>query len=171
MAKHIWTIICKRAITDRDSGNLSIIEIIDTMTIQGESSELPVTTAPVVARYTGKFIVFPADIALISRWRRTDPETAEVQMLRLRLLDPAGRALAGSFPLSVDLTKEFQTQIVARLPQLLVSPGGGIHTLQLQAPRGEGENQGWRTAVKVPLTIVQKIDLRPNGDNVGGESA
>lgn len=68
--KHIWTILCKRAILDRPTGNISLIDIIEELTVKDpqQSSE------------DEREKIINTNFSLVSYWRKNSSDQEEINL-------------------------------------------------------------------------------------------
>jgi hypothetical protein len=93
MAEHVFTVLCRRAIVDEATKIPSLIDIIDGFEYSGPEN---IEAQP----------AFPLELAVVTQWTRSDPNTPEMSRHRLNILGPKPpREPPPSFPeVAVDLT-------------------------------------------------------------------
>jgi hypothetical protein len=92
MAEHVWTVICRRAIVDEATKVPSLIDIVEGFEYVG-AENIDAMTA------------FPLELAVVTQWTRSDPDTAEMARHRLKILGPKTPKQPPAMPeVSVDLT-------------------------------------------------------------------
>ena len=90
--KHLWTIICSQGIINSATNNLSLIELIEELSLYDTPPE-------------GKKVVLPFQFVVISNWCRTNenvPETAESKLVMRPPDDKPEDIFQGQI---IDLTK------------------------------------------------------------------
>lgn len=84
--QHIWTVLCKNTITDKDSNNLSINNVVEQINIS-KKQNIPTTKKERVGN-----LRIPIQLELITLWSRQDSEERKVDA-KMQLLDPQGKVL------------------------------------------------------------------------------
>ena len=82
MARHVWTVVCTKAVTDPRSNNISLIDVTEQLNL---SPETPLTG---VAQ-----IRFP--LTVVSLWIRDDLGRPETEKVRLTHRDVDGMEISG----------------------------------------------------------------------------
>jgi hypothetical protein len=135
MIDHVWTVLCSRAVIDKNSNNVSIQNVIEQITIQGEPQP-----------EQGIDIAFE----VVSLWSRSDSDVPSHGQARLTFLSPSGRR-TGLVEFELDLS-EYERLRTRRVFQGLPVTEPGRHTWLMEL-RNEGE-EGWQEVASVPLKIV-----------------
>ena len=78
MIDHVWTILCSRAVIDRDTNNMSLLEVIEQLTL-GDASP-PVE---------GEGLA-PIQLELVTLWTRRRDDESESGRARIRFYRPSG---------------------------------------------------------------------------------
>ena len=135
MFDHVWTVLCSRAVVDRETNNVSLQNVVEEITIRGA----PKPGASV-----------PVHVELMTLWSRTGLNMPAKGRARVTLLSPAQAELL-TFEGEVDLTKAERAR--SRLVyQSLPVHETGRHLFCVEA-REEQEKE-WRQVAIVPLKIV-----------------
>ncbi|MBU0510519.1 MAG: hypothetical protein KKD28_11085 [Chloroflexi bacterium] len=138
MITHIWTVLCSRAVIDRDSNNCSLQNVIEQLNIKKK----PEPEAMLVIAFD-----------VVTLWSRTNPGVPGRGRERLTFLSPSGTEL-GSFEISIDLsnTKRFRSQV--RFEGLPVrEPGLYSFRVDLQ---NDSETE-WYQVAAIPLEITFEL--------------
>jgi hypothetical protein len=94
MAEHGWAMLCNRAITDRVTNQISLIDSVDQLSLDGELARANLG----IARLDGHDgVAIGAKLVLAIWWYRSDPDVPETAVGRMRVIDPAGAEVAISF--------------------------------------------------------------------------
>lgn len=137
MIEHVWTVICRQSVIDRDSNNVSLFDILEQITIHGEPPGDDAAVAPV-------------EMEVMTLWSRSDYGVPARGAQRLTLLSPSGEALA-SGKQEVDLSKHRRFRSRTRFRGLPVKgPGRYIFRVE-QMEEDEAE---WQHVTDVPLELV-----------------
>lgn len=141
MAKHIWTIVCRKAVVDA-ANNLSIIDVTEEV---GVFPEPPITPEPPAP--PGAKIMLPIEITIVSYWTRENRHKEETAKQRLQLLGPDGKLIGGGEGL-IDLTKVANARVMAQLPGIPYS-GFGVYLFEISRP----EKTEWTPVASIPILL------------------
>jgi hypothetical protein len=78
MIDHVWTVVCSRSATDRESNNLSLFDVLEQINLLGPLPD------------PGARVALPLQYEVISLWTRANPDDAEESTSRIRLMSPNG---------------------------------------------------------------------------------
>ncbi|MCC6130669.1 MAG: hypothetical protein IT186_12145 [Acidobacteria bacterium] len=149
----IWTVLGRRCITDQDTNNLSMVDVVEQLRIVGAiPPERP--------------LAFPIALEIISLWERSEPEVGETGKARLRFLSPQGEQLVEA-ELKVDLTTlpRHRTKLtLAAVP--LTTAGRYLVVIDTRHPSGSWEVRG-----EVPLYVEMPSVPPPEASLSGAVSA
>jgi hypothetical protein len=158
MAEHIWSVLCNKAIIDRDSGQVTIFEAI-------ENLNLPRTKGEIAHEIDGveEEVAIQHAMQLVTLWVRSDLERPEEQHARVRLLSPSGQEL-NTWAVPVDL-KSFLSLRWRLVFQGVPWRGPGRYWYVVEMKDGEE----WGQRCRVPLVLTLKKP--PASDQAGGDPA
>lgn len=110
--KVYWALICQTSIVDRDTNNISLINVIEEVAV-------PATPpVPLQAESQVPEQAWPALFEVVALWARSDMKVSESSEGRIRLVDPDDNTVLTSSPYLVDLTTFLRTRIRTRFPGL-----------------------------------------------------
>lgn len=139
MARHMWSVLCTKAIIDRDSNIVSLIGAVDTLSFTDDEDVL-------LERIKGEDAMgVQVDMELVMMWARSDFEVPEEAMARVSILAPskAGNRVA-PFPIRLQETTHFRVKLqVTGIP----FEGFGIYYFVVETQRGKG----WVESARLPL--------------------
>ncbi len=138
MAKHIWSILCSKALTDKNTNSVSLMEIVEQIAI----SPLP----------PNKQIIVPLTLDLVTLACRSDPATPEKQMARMTLLTPSGDSVEG-IRFELDLTGSVRCRATLHMDGLPLE-GVGEYTFLLEFLDEESEE--WTEIYRLPLEVAER---------------
>jgi hypothetical protein len=157
MAKHVWTVLCRRSVIDRDSNAISLFDAVEALSFAGPVervlSEASGDSPPLI----------PAQMELVSFWTRSDPKRKEKARARYVLVTPRGKTIVKSEN-QLDLMQHQRVRhrlTIDGLP-FLAEPGTYEWKAQL---RGTGKSASWRTVARIPF------DVRINDTSLGENNA
>ena len=135
MAEHLWTVLCSKAVFDKDTNNVSLIEIIE---------ELAVSPLPEQEKIT-----LPISLELVMLTMRSEPDQPESVAGQLSLLTPEGNKLpSGRF--EIDLSEKLRHRTRMRMSTLPLEGPGLYHFLIEFLDK---ETDKWSEVYRLPLNI------------------
>ena len=135
MIEHIWTVLCSKATTDKDSNNISLIEVIERLVVETPEE------APDV----------PLHLELITLWSRENLDEGVKGRARVRFLSPEGDMMSSEIPYSIDLTNYTRMRHGIR-SQAIQIKGPGKYVFEIALEK-EGD---WVTVARIPLEVHRK---------------
>ena len=142
--KVLWGILCKNVIVNRDTNNITLVEVLERVTITA--------TPPEEQPEPDQGINAMLDIHLVSSWARSDPNTPEMVYAKFRVVAPDGRSLA-SEELEVDLTESRYLRASGHLldaPFAFSGEGQYLFKIETRPPEPESE---WKEVYELPFWI------------------
>jgi hypothetical protein len=140
MAKHVWTIVCRRAIVNQADNSLSLIDQIDGIGVP--------TPPPPPPDNPNALPAIPVGFYITSLWRRSDPNRPERVNSRCKILAPDGTNLIDT---QLELVLDDPYQTIRGFMQLPLLPLRGPGTYQFVMYLGSGKV--WKKVTSVPLTV------------------
>ena len=135
--KHIWTVFCRNVLEDKNSGNLSLVDIVERMTF---GADLPDERPYMVPIPTPHFIV--------SSWLKPDDTDQAKCYTRIRFMSPDGTALV-NYVLMLEFENSPKLRVSGQVESLPYTVNG---TYEFEVSYGsEGD---WKVAARVPLEMV-----------------
>ena len=135
MIDHVWTVVCSHAIIDRDSNNVSLLDVIEQLNIGEEP-------------HPEGCIALSFDI--VTLWARADPDVPARGHGRVTFLSPSGTVNDGPFEFVVDVFEHSRNRTRGRF-QLLHISESGRYTFRVEL-RGEDETE-WCQVAAIPIEI------------------
>ena len=141
--KNIWSVLCQNAIIDKDTNNVSLLNVV-------EEVHIPTEPPPESIVGTSKASMSPS-FELVTLWRRSDPEVPEKGSARVRVVLP-GKKVHILATFEVDLTKFLRVR--NRLHIYGIPRGGeGIYKFVVERKQG---TKGWSREAEVPLGVTMR---------------
>ena len=161
MIRHVWTILCGKSVTDPETQQTSLVDLLDEITILGPPPET--------------MAALPVQYSLVSYWVRGPQDQGGRRRLRVDLRTPTGETLQGAPEGAegheVDLTMTTKGRAVMRFESLpLTQSGEYIFRIHSQAD----ENEPYQLVAEVPLFVTfapQPVEQSPTPPAPGGEEA
>jgi hypothetical protein len=136
MIDHVWTVVCSRAVIDETSKNISIQNVIERFTVEGDPKP-------------DSFIAIPFDV--ITLWARSDFASPARGRGRTVLLSPAGIQL-GSHEFDLDMSGNYRRYRARLHFNGLPANQAGRYVFRVDLLK-EGENE-WRTVATIPVEVI-----------------
>jgi hypothetical protein len=121
---HVWSVLCTRSVLDQETNNISLIEVIEELTL-----------TPDPRAQSDQSFVVPINCELVSLWTRSVVTEPERGTARTVLIGPRGERIS-EHETSVDLSVHLRSRIRARLAGLPIS-SAGIYGFLIQRLQGE----------------------------------
>ncbi len=136
MISHVWTVICSRSVIDEASKNISLMDIVEQVTISAESAKQKET-------------LLPMPFEVVTLWAKEAATGKSETEARLRLLSPEGKEIHHQI-YRVDLHEHPRMRTRIRVPGLPFV-GAGTYKFCVDLRRQDGET--WREVAHIPLQI------------------
>lgn len=141
MINHYWTVLCSASTIDKDTNNVSLLNVIERITIFGQSPP------------KGEVGAVPNPASIVSLWGRSDLNTPERgTVLMIIEFDEGGKPIqTDPHEIGIDLS-EYQRLRTRLNLNLLPIMGEGRHWIRVSL-RHSNED-GWTPVVSIPYEIV-----------------
>jgi hypothetical protein len=141
MAQHVWTVACRFSMTDAESNNVSLIGVLEEITIPAA----PPTAPP--AAPDARLV--PATIDVVTLWSRDEEERQEEGFGRMSLVAPSGHTVLDfSYPVNLRESRRFRS--VGRILGL-PAPEAGRYSFRVE--RRRSEEDAWEPVASIPLWV------------------
>lgn len=141
MAKNPWTVPCTRSILDRDTGQISLIDVAESLTAHATEDEF---LRLLEEKPNG---IAPVGLEVVSYWVRDDVEEPERATGRVQILGPDDAVcMSGEF--EIDLTAHRNLKVRLNVGAFPVARGLGMYRLETQL-KSEGDE--WIVTSSMPL--------------------
>jgi hypothetical protein len=132
--RHVWTVVCTNAVIDRYTNSVSLLNVLEQITIQGELPEAA---------------VLPIGVDVLTLWSREVPGTPETSSSRLTFRTSEGEILA-THESDVQLTDSERLRARVSFQGLpLKGPGTYYFNVEIRDP----SNTEYKRVAEVPLVI------------------
>lgn len=144
MIDHVWTVLCARAIVDSQSNNISLIDVIEQLSIGDPRAAQGVEG------------VVPLPVELVTLWSRAQDEQPIISRGRTSFIRPSGLLNESIREHDIDLRVSKRLRHRQHFMGLPIrEPGRHIFQVDLW----DDAHQDWRSVVRVPLEIVFAREL------------
>ena len=150
MARHAWSVLCRKDVIDQSSKQVSLLDIVEKITLAKEEIEEAMAVAEAEMETAPKGFRFPFLCRVVSFWARSDFSTPETFDMRVRLLDSRGRELLGHTQ-SLSLEKHPRARASVRLSDLIFV-GEGHYGLVVE--KRDAGKDGFTRQTMIPLEIA-----------------
>ena len=145
--KVIWAILCQNAIVAQESNNVSLIEVIDELTVPAPPPRRPNEPTDEIGLLL--------DARLVILWSRDDINAPETGISRTRLVAPDGRESL-SPEIEIDLTHFPRSRSIGRLGAFPFPPTHeGEHLFKIEVKTSANK---WVQVAELPLLIQVQSD-------------
>ena len=144
----IWAVLCRQSLLDRDTNNVSLIDVIE---------EIQISAIPpqVEADDSGSALLAANVVELIVLFGRSEFNTSEKGRGRLRLLTPNGTS-SSAHEFEVDLTNNLKHRFRLKIPGIPIQ-GEGIYYFLVDC-KTDADN--WEEKFALPLEVNILPQLR-----------
>lgn len=146
MIDHVWTVVCSRAVIDKESNNVSLQNVLEQLVVskkaQSDAGELEIDTS-------SKFVL-PYRFMVISLWSRSDLKEGVIGYGRVKLYSPDNELLIEPkiFEINLHNFRRFRSRGV--FPGFPIQ-GPGKYTFSVEF-RIDEETQ-WKEVSRVPIEV------------------
>ncbi len=144
MPEHRWSLLCRHAVVDKYTNQLSILDVLD----EGEAGQVPREVDP------GE-IAITLNAQLVSVWARSDPNTPETFWQTVTITAPDGTTHDAAARLEGNLRNHQRTRLIVGV-KAIPFRGLGTYTFDIHTSHDEGA-PGERVA-RVPLELKAHAD-------------
>jgi hypothetical protein len=153
MIDHVWTVVCSRAVIDRESNNVSLENVLEQLTI---------STGPKPGG------LLPIRIDVMTLWVRSDFNVPATGTGRVTFVSPSGaESELLEFPINLEEHQRFRSR--ARY-QALPLAESGRYSFRVDL-RVDGAEE-WQTVSVVPLEVnfAPPVEQQDNGEDSGEDA-
>lgn len=125
---HIWSVLCSSSSIDRDTNSLSVLNVIDELTLPAEAFE----KFPMSEKQDGRLVPLRHEVLTI--WTKNAQfQAKEVsRKVRLKLVGPTGKIL-GVFPYDLFIPSDkLRMRVRMSFSNFKISPDGGLHEIRVE---------------------------------------
>jgi len=145
MIRHIWTVICLRAVIDKESNNVSLFDVLEEVRITTSESNIEEPMIP-----------FPVKIAWVTTWQREPIEYPGHSRGKDTILSPTGKIVVeNEYP--IDLSKHKRLRTKRNVANFPVSESG-MYSFRTQI--WNEEKNAWEGVSDIPVDISVETKKR-----------
>lgn len=139
--KVLWSVLCERAVVDRDTNNISLFNVIEEVALPAQP---PMSLTDAIAKN-----VVPTAFELIVLWARSNSDVPERGLGRVSILIPDATPKFTQEH-DIDLSQFLRLRSRLRLPGLPVG-GEGTYLFKIEGKPSGGE---WTEMFELPLRVM-----------------
>ncbi len=133
MAKHQWSVLCRKSIVDKDDNVISLLDVLEEIRIIGAlPQDMHDKNLELAKSGQGNS---PLAIQLVSFWIREDKKKSEVSSGRVLIIDPKGKEITKQ-EFKIDLSKATRTRHKMIFPGVPFNGNFGIYNFITQQKKG-----------------------------------
>jgi hypothetical protein len=137
MIQPLWTIPCRVSITDRGSNNVSLIEVIEEVTVVDWLAA------------GGRPDLIPAFLEVVTLWTRDDISVPATGWGKLAFISPTNEEIT-AITFEVDLRTTQRARTAGKFVGIPIRAPGLHHFV---VSRKEREEDVWQEAARIPLVV------------------
>ena len=146
---HVWSVLCRSSVTDSQTNNISLSNVIERLTLEKPATDLTQITPQIIE----KEIIVGIPLEIVSLWRRGEKGENLNADVSVDIFGPSGEIL-GTFPYHFEMKNEHRRIRTRLIFKSIKVRGGGEHFLVVKIKEvGESE---FRPVAHIPLEIVVK---------------
>ena len=134
MIDHVWSVLCSKTVTDKESNNVSLFNVTEQLNV--EEDKFPSTVA--------------IELEIASLWARARLEEPASGYARIRLLSADGSEDIKAQEYYLDLTEHRRLRTRTHLQGIPVKSLGVLH---FQIEMRSDTSEEWKTMARIPLEI------------------
>lgn len=139
--RHIWSVVCSKASIDRETNNISLFEVLESVQMQ--------ITGPF--QYPGSV---PLEATFVTLWARDNSAEPISAQSQIRILAP-DRSVLGTIASAVDLQSNPRTR---QITQLKGFPIVGSGPYEFEVAWRANDADGWHVVSRVPFEVSVTIE-------------
>lgn len=146
MIKHIWTVLCSRSINDKESNNVSLVEVLESVQLQVEEK----------TKGEPAFVVpFPFDV--VTLWGRAEAKKPSRGRAKDIVLSPSAKIIA-EHEYEVDLSVYERFRFTTKFQRFPVQESGRY---QFRTQIRDEKRDIWKDVSDVPLEVtIQTLEAK-----------
>ena len=146
-----WAILCESAIVDKDTNNVSLVNVVEELTLPAAPPEIAATSDPSQLK--------PVSLAIVTLFARSDPSVPESGEAQIKIVAPDGRiGLSGQ--ISVDLIQHERLRAIGRTFQMPFPDRlAGQYLLKVEVKTA---GLDWEEMFSLPLQVKVQTDDLPD---------
>lgn len=142
--EHVWSLICSYSVTDSDSNNMSVFNLIETLHVPLDK----------LNKKEGEAFSVPFNFQLVTRLRKKETDEEVSLTLKASIIDPSGNLMGEEFENQFEFPKQLKNIRIRTLFESLPVKDEGLYYIKIKI-KGADEEE-YVDIARVPLEIVFK---------------
>lgn len=138
--RHVWTVFCRNVLEDKNSGNLSLVDIVERLTFSAELPEERPFAVP-----------FPVPIYIVSSWLKSDKNDNSDYYIRIRFVSPEGTELVTNEQ-KLEFEESAKLRISGQVGSLPFTINGSY-----EFEIAYRSDNNWKVVARIPLEMVREL--------------
>lgn len=143
--KNLWSVVCYKGVIDKETNQISLIDVMDTITLAPEHKE---RLENELVKH--EIVLLPVKMQLVGLWERTNRDQPEVGEVRGRLIAPNGKVVAEHL-MPINLVDHVAWRFIIKFPAFPYT-GLGVYPLVIHW-RSKGGKR-WKKEVELGVTVT-----------------
>ena len=134
MIEHVWSVLCKEGVIDRETNNIYLHNIIEMITIRADPKPS---------------VIFVHGLQIVTFTVRSDPQQPEKGEIRISFESPGGK-VQGKTDIQIDLETTERSRNIVKFTSIPISaPGRYYFRIQLRTD----PDTRWKRVASLPVDI------------------
>jgi len=147
MAEHVWSIFCRKGSIDKDTNELTLFEVRESLTFSGLLDNEILDDKP---------LYLPIELVLISLWIRSDIDKPENFTFRSKFLLP-NKTEMQVMEENGDLSNTKFQRIICKFPSIPFV-GDGLYRILIEQKVLKNKKEKWIRVANIPIELLQNKD-------------
>jgi hypothetical protein len=149
MIDHIWTVVCSHVVTDKETNNVSLHNVVEQLTVE----KIPQEIKEKAEKEGVDRFVIPYRISVITLWSRSDLGKGSIGYGQFTLMSPSGESLNEPKNFEINLVDNRRFRSKGNYPGIPVKEAGKyIFRVELR----DTENSEWEIVAETPVEVQFK---------------
>lgn len=142
--KNLWLLLCSRAIVDRSTNQITLVDILDSVTL----TQPPGSENDLESLGASGGIALPVQFHAVSYWTRSNPQRSESADVRTLIRAPNGKSIA-FLDRTVELEEHVNRRLIVRFSDFPFV-GFGVYRIVVSL---RGESGRWKKVNETLFSI------------------
>ena len=147
MPNHVWSTVCSKAILDRETNNISLIEVLEEIQFGPPPPDNDLGQEG--------YVMLPIPMTLVTLWERESGSDSETFAVRIKFVDPTGTWIGPKDTEREHTIDKLRFRSINRMMAVPFSESGRYIILVQSKTSGSGR---WKQNARVPLSIIAKSE-------------
>jgi len=144
MPELVFSVVCSRAIVDRLTNGLSIIDVVDGIAINNDAEQLADNKASTIA--------LNPPLTIVQLWARENASSDETFTNRILVIAPDRKKLSQP-GMQLSFHGKLNIRSIMTLPSIPAKGSGLYRIVSQEKVKGKNGSDRWQTRAEVPINI------------------